>query len=185
MTASARKLAQAAGEKRYFSGRACVKGHLADRYTSSGACTECWSAHVAANDDRLKRYYRERYSSNRDKVSAYGRARYALKRDEVLASNKRWQEQNKGKVLLYKRVNKARRRAAVGTFTKADVEFLMRHQRGECAMCAKNIKAGFHVDHIIPLSRGGSNWCGNIQLLCPPCNLTKLGRLPVELRVTP
>jgi len=37
----ARKRAQAAGEVRYFSGRTCPAGHVAERYTQSGACVQC------------------------------------------------------------------------------------------------------------------------------------------------
>lgn len=37
----ARALALAAGELRYSTGKRCKNGHLADRYTLSGACTRC------------------------------------------------------------------------------------------------------------------------------------------------
>lgn len=39
----ARKRAKAAGEARYFSGRTCSAGHVADRLTSNGWCVECAS----------------------------------------------------------------------------------------------------------------------------------------------
>jgi hypothetical protein len=31
----------AAGLKRFFNGRTCCRGHVAERYASSGACVEC------------------------------------------------------------------------------------------------------------------------------------------------
>jgi hypothetical protein len=37
----ARARALAAGEARYFSGRQCVAGHVAERITSNGWCVEC------------------------------------------------------------------------------------------------------------------------------------------------
>jgi hypothetical protein len=37
----ARMRAKAAGEKHYFNGRPCKRGHVAKKYTSTGDCTEC------------------------------------------------------------------------------------------------------------------------------------------------
>lgn len=36
-----RQHAAAAGQKRYVSERACVRGHVGERYTSTAACIEC------------------------------------------------------------------------------------------------------------------------------------------------
>ena len=52
---------------------------------------------------------------------------------------------------------------------------------GKCPNCkAKLALTGHHLDHITPLSRGGLNVDGNVQLLCPPCNLTKAAKDPIE-----
>ena len=37
-----------------------------------------------------------------------------------------------------------------------------------------------HVDHIVPVSRGGSNHIENLAPACPRCNVSKGGRLPHE-----
>jgi 5-methylcytosine-specific restriction endonuclease McrA len=34
----------------------------------------------------------------------------------------------------------------------------------------------FHVDHILPWSRGGQTKLSNLQMLCPTCNLRKGSR---------
>lgn len=44
MEFTTRKSAIAAGSGKYFTGKPCVHGHIADRYTQSGACSECLGA---------------------------------------------------------------------------------------------------------------------------------------------
>lgn len=52
-------------------------------------------------------------------------------------------------------------------------------QRWRCAICRTEIRKGYHVDHIMPIARGGKHEKSNIQLLCPPCNLRKSDRDPI------
>ena len=58
----------------------------------------------------------------------------------------------------------------------------MKMQGGKCAhlWCRKNLKDGYHVDHRIALARGGSNDKKNLQLLCPPCNIKKHAKDPID-----
>jgi 5-methylcytosine-specific restriction endonuclease McrA len=72
--------------------------------------------------------------------------------------------------------NAARRRKAVGRHTQGDVEWILRKQGHRCVLCGASLWVMFHVDHIVPICRGGSNWPSNLQCLCPGCNLEKGGR---------
>jgi hypothetical protein len=68
------------------------------------------------------------------------------------------------------------------------LSMLRSRDRGDCAKCGaqlvKECKGTPHIDHIIPLSRGGCNDLVNLQLLCDRCNQRKKARLdPVKTSV--
>ena len=49
--------------------------------------------------------------------------------------------------------------------------FVWQRDQGKCVRCGSTEKLEF--DHIIPVTKGGSNTERNIQLLCEQCNRTK------------
>jgi len=54
----------------------------------------------------------------------------------------------------------------------ADVQrYVFDRDDGSCVLCGVNIN--LHFDHIIPVSKGGSNEPENIRILCATCNLRK------------
>lgn len=50
-----------------------------------------------------------------------------------------------------------------------------RRDEGKCSLCKSREKLEY--DHIIPVSKGGSNTERNVQLLCEPCNRRKSGAI--------
>lgn len=67
-----------------------------------------------------------------------------------------------------------------GSFTYKDILELLSKQGFKCNGCDDNINCNFSIDHIYPVSRGGSNHLDNIQLLCKPCNSSKCDRTMSE-----
>jgi hypothetical protein len=79
MNLISRQDAKTQGAVRYFSGRTCSKGHVAQRYTSCYSCVVCraeaerawWLAHPKQRRDKAKRIYRKNPGrSERVKASA-------------------------------------------------------------------------------------------------------------------
>ena len=50
-----------------------------------------------------------------------------------------------------------------------------RRDGGSCVRCGS--RENLEYDHIIPVSKGGSNTVRNIELLCESCNRTKSNRI--------
>lgn len=73
-----------------------------------------------------------------------------------------------------------RRNRKSGRLEYGTIPRLLVVQRGLCAYCACDLEGGYHVDHIIPLSKGGRHEAVNIQLLCASCNLRKSNKDPIR-----
>ena len=131
-----------------------------------------------------QRLFRQR---NKDKVNAKGRIRRAIAYwSDVATSRLKGREKYKRQMatnpqpLRDKGIrNNAKRKAILlGTatsnnFTTQDVEAHLKMQKGKCWWCGKKLKGKYHVDHRIPLSRGGDNSARNICISCPSCNTSK------------
>jgi len=75
-------------------------------------------------------------------------------------------------------IRQTRKTAAGGRFTVVDIERIAIRQGFRCVYCKCSIKRKYHIDHIRPVSLGGSSDPSNLQLLCPPCNLRKYNLAP-------
>lgn len=71
--------------------------------------------------------------------------------------------------------NTKERRQRREALSKAVQREVWQRDGGCCVECSTREKLCF--DHIIPLSRGGSNTVRNLQLLCESCNLSKGNRI--------
>ena len=87
-------------------------------------------------------------------------------------NRRKWALENKIKDKVSKTNYLARKRGAVGEFTFAEWELLLKQYGNLCPRCHCKCD-NFTVDHIIPLSKGGSNFIENIQPLCFSCNASK------------
>lgn len=168
--------ATAAGAAFYFTGKPCKHGHVDLRLASSRLCRRCKYARDAkrkkdarwAEGFRIRKKYRD--------VNAKNRAAYARNRRDRIERVAKWRAENPEKARMNARSSMARRRARMlGSsehFASADVARIFSDQMGRCAYCAEVLSV-YHVDHITPIAKGGSNGPGNIAISCPECNQRK------------
>jgi 5-methylcytosine-specific restriction endonuclease McrA len=113
------------------------------------------------------------------------RVSYARYRPQRIAAAAAWARANPELRAAIAAQHKTVRRAweqlnpdSVGIAGK-DWRKLVRHYRHRCAYCGGN-DGGIHMDHVIPLSRGGRHAIGNVLPACQHCNLSKGAKLLAE-----
>lgn len=158
-----------------------------------------WTRTKATPQFRARRalQQREYYSRNREAIHARDHLRNEKpsRKASRKAARREWYDNNRPAIREYhteyrrskpevRKAQSERRRAlkkqATGTFTAEDIRLLMKMQHGKCWWCEADLDDKYHVDHRIPLSRGGSNDPSNLCLACPTCNTSKQDKLPHE-----
>lgn len=133
----------------------------------------------AANPEKAKSIAARYRAANPEKKTASSAKWYAANSDKVKATSLAWAKANPEACRIISHNRRARQRANGGVLSKGLVEKLFKLQRGKCACCHVSLKDGNHMDHRIPVARGGPNEDWNMQLLCPPCNLSKNAKDPI------
>lgn len=153
-----------------FCSRSCASGHLttlenlshsAQRRRDSVA--EKGTKHKKGEESPLwkggKAMQLERY---RERNRLYLKARRASKPDQA----REYARKRRGKM--------------IGRLPRGTVSRIGEAQKWKCIACKNCIKDQYHVDHTMPLAKGGEHEPRNLQLLCPTCNLTKSAKHPID-----
>lgn len=120
--------------------------------------------------EQILRARRDWSEKNRDKVRASHHRSYEKHKEKRRAEMRKYAAENN-----INHIRRARKLEAEGTYTQKEWRAVCSEHGHLCAMC--NQKKPLTQDHIIPLSKGGSNWISNIQPLCRSCNSKKGARL--------
>lgn len=96
---------------------------------------------------------------------------------KAAASCRAYRKANPDKVREFSTTRSSRK---TGRLPKGTIKKKGDAQRWKCAVCGVGIKRAYHIDHIVPLAKGGEHKSSNIQLLCPTCNVRKSSRDPVD-----
>jgi 5-methylcytosine-specific restriction endonuclease McrA len=124
----------------------------------------------------ISEYKRRWAAENGEKVAGSKLAYYERNRLDVLARSKEWAENNPEKVRQAKTNNLRKRRAARhasrGNFTVEEFEALCENYGNRSLACGET-KTALEADHVVPLTKGGSDSISNIQPLCGSCKRKK------------
>lgn len=98
-----REEAKALGLKHYFSGKPCLKGHIAKRFVSTRSCVSCQHAAIKRwrkeNTEESQQLNRSYYEANREKHLERNKRRYEENRDKYLDRCREWYSANREKRL--------------------------------------------------------------------------------------
>ena len=132
------------------------------------------------NADYIRKKNREYWDKNPQKFQQWKKKWREKNAARIKKYNANWQKENPDRVRAASLNYKARKANADGSHTAEDVRNQYKHQKGRCYWCNKPVGDTYHVDHVIPLDKGGSNGPENLVIACPVCNLSKGSKLPHE-----
>jgi hypothetical protein len=132
---------------RFNTGIPCAKGHLADRYVSSGDCVEC----CIVQGKKARKIHRLH-------INAKNRERLLKNPEKYRIPKRRWKRNNKGAVNAHTAKRWAAKKKALPKWAEVTAIKEM----------YINCPEGYHVDHVLPLQ--GNLICGlhilsNLQYL--------------------
>lgn len=148
--------------------------------------------------ERWRARHREWYAENREHAVAYA-AEYQRAHPEkkaehdrayarrnstaIVARVKAWQVANPERTRAHRSAAKAKRRGA-GESRSFDRAAIWDRDGGRCHICGKKCDPkSWDMDHLIPLSRGGSHTPDNVSVSHPECNRRRFNTGPAQLRL--
>jgi 5-methylcytosine-specific restriction endonuclease McrA len=115
------------------------------------------------------------YVANRHNVLTYQAQRYKANAEYFIAQRREYQRNHPEVVRAASHNRRARKKKAKGYTTGKQTQGRIDYYGGLCWIC----KAPYAVmDHVIALSRGGTNWPANLRPACKACNSSKGSKHP-------
>lgn len=182
MNADERRARNAQSQRRYMARNPGLATESTRKYRAAHPerTKAAREADYAKNSERYKAGAKAWSAANPERVWENRREWASLHRSVVAESRARWEAAHPGYRKALGAAHNANRRAALnGVEGQLSVTTVLElwNRQPQCVACGD----GQGIDHLIPLSRGGSNTSDNLQNLCHRCNAVKGRRLPAEV----
>ena len=136
----------------------------------------------------IRRYHEN--PKTRDRILAYNKSRLEITRDQARQRYATDPEYRAAKIAAaseFVPLRRARKKGQLGKVSRGIKSRLLHLQGKRCAApgCGKRIgkvaqgKPDYHLDHIIPMAKGGLHEDANLQILCAFCNMSKNAKDPL------
>lgn len=116
---------------------------------------------------------------NKEQIRIKAAQSRKLNKEKRAEQNRIWRKANPEATRAIRSRRKAKKLLAGGNHTSLDIKDLLIKQKEKCIVCNTKLDNSYHVDHIVPISKGGSNDKKNIQILCRFCNQSKSDKDPI------
>lgn len=185
-------LAKQTGATHYFTGKPCKYGHVDVRYACNGKCATCAKKDCSTYHQKhleQERQRKKQWAKDNPERNCAQTHQWKFSNPEKHAHMERSAKQRlfakdpeafRLRHRIYASLRRARILAADGRYTPLDILKIYAWQQGKCYWCKALVGNTYHVDHIVPLARGGSNRPENLCVACQPCNNHKYTKMPYE-----
>lgn len=185
-----RQEAKEKGLSRYYTGKACVNGHVSTRNTKNGTCHECCRTsktrkaycanYYKANKDRLDSKMRMWNNENRERRREITRKWDKANRKHKSQWNKDYRKNNSARFSAYCRDRQSSKLNATPVWVNHSELIYIYEKRNQLNKVDGN---DYQVDHYYPLQ--GKTICGlhvpwNLQIITAEENRAKGNKMPEE-----
>ena len=158
-------------------------------------CKQCAKQRRLDNKEKISKYRDSISEKNKIYQKNYHPSYYQKNKNTLLRQNKEYRIKNKNRLSSYRKefakteIGKAvqantnhKRRIAIREGNVSSSEILkLKSSSFLCYWCLSLIKnERIHLDHFLPISKGGKHELSNLVISCPKCNQTKGSKMPHE-----
>jgi 5-methylcytosine-specific restriction endonuclease McrA len=107
--------------------------------------------------------------NNREKIAKWFKDNY----EKVRQINAKWRKSPNGKLSAAnaRHMRRSKKKGCLASVTTKELSEIKKTSKGFCFYCKQS--RPLTLDHVIPLSKGGSHTKENIVMACGPCNFSK------------
>lgn len=149
-------------------------------YESTDKAKSVKKAWAERNREMLLVAARISKKKHRESQRIYNREWRRKNHEHANARDTAYRKSHPSEHIVYRLNRRKKQHNIAGECTPSQIEARFRYHGNHCVYCGGKAQ---HVDHMIPVSRGGTNWPSNLVPACHSCNSRKARKTFKEYKV--